>query len=86
MSGMGVCMIVFFYHLRSLCIVPFIDEPVDFIDIVCEMSEDNDYSPFASKAEALLYMMINSPRPLVSLHMECKYWHLQLSDLLLTCM
>ena len=29
-------------------------------------SDSNNFTPFTSKAEALVYMMINSPHPLVS--------------------
>ena len=38
------------------------------------LSEDyggHDYSPFPSKATALMFMLINSPRPLVSLINMC---------------
>jgi len=30
-------------------------------------TEENDYYPFKSKQEALLYILVNSPRPVVSL-------------------
>lgn len=37
-------------------------------DIFHERDEDTDYYPFQSKQEALLYILANSPRPVVSSH------------------
>ena len=36
----------------------------DFLDI---FTESNDFTPFSSKLEGLLFLMLNSPRPMVLL-------------------
>ena len=54
-------------YINWQCIYSFlIEEDVDFAELLCQSSEYSNYSPFGSKAEALLFMMIHSPCPLVS--------------------
>ena len=44
---------------------------MDIAEILSEGYGDHDYSPFSLKATALMFMLINSPRPLVSLINMC---------------
>lgn len=41
-------------------------DALDFEEIFRITPDGDDYSPFQSKVHALAYMLINSPRPMVS--------------------
>ena len=55
---------------RILCNM-IIHVDMDIAEILSEDYGGHDYSPFPSKAKALMFMLINSPRPLVSLINMC---------------
>ena len=41
-------------------------EQGDIEALLNSLPEENDYSPFQSKIQALVYMLLQSPRPMVS--------------------
>ena len=38
--------------------------------LLCENEAEGDYSPFPDKLSAMLFCLLNSPKPIVSIHVE----------------